>query len=942
MEIIKNNKTNVFANDVESSLNIDLSTKVRLLPNEDISRTLSLNEQYNKERDNCDLFRLILAINPICSNVLYNTKTEIVINEGSDDVKVICDCVEGSQKKMDVAVSATNTTSAITYLDAIQNTEYSHPKLGNFTYHCGVDIFNNHMLRNDGFVHVNKMSNKSENSHGTEYNTIRDYSRNDTGDVIEQKIDVRADNKEATKMHLYRYDSIVSMKTAFYEKCEEKDGWWGFINPSNINIPNRDDENVLTNTLIASKKPCDFIDLYPDRSLYSFIPKLNQHRNRLEKNWDYCLTYPYKNDYEMINTICGANNYSIKVEFIKKNNTNGIEVLECYSLFKHNLKPSDKINIYYKNGQFQKFGKSIRIESVGDSNGDFADKIFVIKYADIISIYASLIENNNTFYFKRLNGSDECRYYFRKFKKLKNINGEDLKSDINKIAFSKNIYGDDVAQIIFTDDIDVSNLLDNNNRPVSEIYLTVIKRNAGHEIWYEHGFSEDSPKRGDTIEFSHCFGKVTSGLDFSGLKNEPIDYNIHKMHNLSFVNNEEFKKLFDSPNISDISIHYDPSENITGIVYKENGNDKNLDIKGNILEPLTEEEKRTFTMWGDSVYIKPKTIEDDITIDDEEFYADAVEYDVNTCKETIISNVYHRVNTAQRETFDKCFRDVLQDKIVYDDYDIKMPGDIEDKSFNVVTYYLNDVENADSVWNKASTMEDVIATMAGDKKLVYGNIMPEGNYYNPHTKIQIKSNSETISESPAKLINYSSEGFEINENIISLLYPTNYGFYKGDYIAFYDNIKNSTYWGEIINVDVSTRRLDISIGDDIELTKSNFIGTSRIYYAYWSPNNVPIYGNMLPKSRVFKWCTLKKQSELKSNDELYETTFSNGRLYLEKNINFFLRRQDPFGKYGLSSPLFNKIKKTVSNPMDDFIIGGDKQVDFSGIMYSINNFDNCY
>ena len=49
------------------------------------------------------------------------------------------------------------------------------------------------------------------------------------------------------------------MRTAFYERCEERDGWWGFINPSNINIPNREDEDILTNTLIASKKACDFI-----------------------------------------------------------------------------------------------------------------------------------------------------------------------------------------------------------------------------------------------------------------------------------------------------------------------------------------------------------------------------------------------------------------------------------------------------------------------------------------------------------------------------------------------------------------------------------------------------------------------------------------------------------------------------------------------------------
>ena len=74
-------------------------------------------------------------------------------------------------------------------------------------------------------------------------------------------------------MHLYRFDSTISMRTAFLERCEEIDGWWGFTNPSNINIPNKNDETILINRLINNKKACEFIDLYPDRSLYSFVPK---------------------------------------------------------------------------------------------------------------------------------------------------------------------------------------------------------------------------------------------------------------------------------------------------------------------------------------------------------------------------------------------------------------------------------------------------------------------------------------------------------------------------------------------------------------------------------------------------------------------------------------------------------------------------------------------
>ena len=64
-------------------------------------------------------------------------------------------------KKSIHAKNATNSTETITYLDAIRNTEYSHPELGNFTYHCGFDIFNNHMLRNKGYIHVNKLNTSS-------------------------------------------------------------------------------------------------------------------------------------------------------------------------------------------------------------------------------------------------------------------------------------------------------------------------------------------------------------------------------------------------------------------------------------------------------------------------------------------------------------------------------------------------------------------------------------------------------------------------------------------------------------------------------------------------------------------------------------------------------------------------------------------------------------
>ena len=142
IKILDNKNKSVFSNKVESKIEFELSTKVRSLPGDDVLRELSLMEQYNKERDNCDKFRLILTVNPICSNVLFNSKTEIIYKEGSNNVKVLLE--GGALEKDFYAPNATNTTSEIDYLTAIRNTEYSHPELGSFTYHCGYNIFNNH------------------------------------------------------------------------------------------------------------------------------------------------------------------------------------------------------------------------------------------------------------------------------------------------------------------------------------------------------------------------------------------------------------------------------------------------------------------------------------------------------------------------------------------------------------------------------------------------------------------------------------------------------------------------------------------------------------------------------------------------------------------------------------------------------------------------------
>ena len=986
----------VFSNNIENTINVALDGNSRLLPNDSISSDMSLYEQYNRERDSCELFRLILTVNPVCSNILFNMKTEVVINEGALDCKVITERAQGGVNKDTYAPNAVNTTSPITYYQTIRDTEYSHKSMGGFVYHCGADIFNNHIIRNSGFVHVSKIDRSEEDRCGKVFNTILDYQRDNEGFVIEEEIAVDYKKKRTVPMHLYQYDTIQSMPNAFAEKWKEQNGWWGFVNPGNIELPTNSGSSVMTNRMMAGNKACEFIDLYPDRSLFSFIPKFNKHKRRMEKNWDYCITYPYESDAAKINDVCGGQRSAVRAYIKHTTNTSSTPVLECHSYFKHNMSVGNYVTFYYYyphyeiisadsdveadgmtlvgdtvydsttlnpdgsvndssvaikkivSAEFQRYSKKVKVIGTGDMTGDNKDRIFTVKFSDIEEIY-EYIKLLGCFYKRNVEGT-ECQYYFRKFKKLRNDSGDELRSDVNKSAFGTNIYGDDIAQVIFTDDVDIHGLKDNNGRPVSEVFFTVIKRNAGYRKWYGTGLNRAFGD--DDIEFSHCFGKVTSGIDFGNVENEPFDYNVRYLHNMD-INTAGHVTGFTSTTLkSKANMTTKPVQTgtvpgrlpgggtIVGVV--GTGGEPGNKVVGSGELSLTRSVSNTFSAWGETVIFGvPYTLEDDITIESKDwFYGDIVEYNVADAEETVIGDVCHRFNTAQREAWNNEFRDIYQDVITSDDYD-KENG--SGKSFKVSKYYINDINSS------------VMTESSSNKDLFYGNISPEGYFYKPHMRIAVRENDDVRSESPAKYINYVNPSFRTVSGQyyeLQIEVPGDLGFYKGDYMAFHNSQTSELTWGEITGVSglIITLRFDIDAfatikegGNVVSVDYFKQSSGKRVLYAYWSTDNVPTYARLATGSRKFIWRNTVPPSEMIKDDELYEQPFSNGRFYIEKNFAFFLRRQDPSGKYGLSVPLFRTIAQNVSNPMEKFKINGYDPIDFSGLIFAVDNaLTTCY
>ena len=113
-----------------------------------IKETVDQYEVFKEEKENCNKYRLILTINPYCTNVLFNTLTEIIKDEGSDRLETI-----GDNSKAKSCGKAYGNTTPNRY-QMIRNTEYSRDEI-NYEYLPGYDIFHTHLLRNTSFKMVN-------------------------------------------------------------------------------------------------------------------------------------------------------------------------------------------------------------------------------------------------------------------------------------------------------------------------------------------------------------------------------------------------------------------------------------------------------------------------------------------------------------------------------------------------------------------------------------------------------------------------------------------------------------------------------------------------------------------------------------------------------------------------------------------------------------------
>lgn len=947
MDILLNKQKSKVSNNMNSFVPIRLTSGAKLLPTDSLVTTINEVELYNQERQASNIVRLTCTINPICSNVLHNTITEIVKNEGSNE----CFCLNFEPLDDNNANKLLYKTKSL-FTDAfsgVRDTQLSNEANG-FQYHCGTDIFNNHILRSLTFKTVCGYSGNS--GRHDEFNTLTDTMRSIDGKNISGYKDYTEEDRKSKngkpsikKLHLYLKEEVLSFEECVENRLIEENGWYGFINIGKFPTIDDNNEQLDIYKVINNRKPCDFIDMYPSRDLWYFTPKYNKYRKRIEKNWDYCLTYPSSSTTDIDFIRSGTNSLKVCMFDDTLSNSIGTSGLKLYSVSKHGLSKGDIINVYDGDNVIIRNTSVVDIEdeytfSVYDQGVDISNLWYQLSNNDLIGSGVTIADDNYTnsgettdddsdtssgettdnysyiydefkkflvdtkgnkypilpnkkvcleqkdISYKKVVEGEELEYYVRIFSKIPNWKfadkepteyemykeGSDLisryqsyendfESHVSRLAFSKNIYGDDISEIVFSDNIDLSNLKDNLGRPLSEIYLTIIKNNIGYKQWYnEHNCSSQD------VEFSHCFGKLNCAFRLSNHAVPFTEYvNVTTINSLE--SSEFSKKGLDIDNINE-----------NGQSFYTIGNRVNDEIQYRSKKNLT----KVYEIYNGRERLYQTFSNGDIE-GNKHFYGDLCCYSTKLLDEQSIQMINFRFNTAQREwDSTSTHRPFALDAQSTDSDEQQQTATTVDQQQTATTvdpfrYIYNEEINTDDydLENFNCTIEEI----QNPNRL-------EGYCYVPHYKIQIHTFDDEIKTDKPNYVPIKNYNIN-NDGTISCL-TRNYHYFNQNDIVYFSTFDGDCFQYQVTSIENSKRFVCEPLEFAHQVTSQN-----KIHRLFKSYDDTPSYATLSNDgSAHFSWREFIKNG-FDTENKVEQYPFMNNALYVNKNINLFVQRQDP-------------------------------------------------
>ena len=353
----------------------------------------------------------------------------------------------------------------------------------------------------------------------------------------------------------------------------EKDGWIGYYNdePNEDALQFNDNKSAL----------CDFFPFDPG---YDRLRMLDSDG---KQNYLLKITYPFdsRDDIKLV-----KNNAGVTIK-------DGIPIIEKFSIelngrlytgfrtaMNHGLSEGDRIQLINfidltTPNTLNLTTKFYRVFKLGNVTNNKKLRTFVI---DVNPSDINFTKGTSTV--KRVVKDKPSQYYVRKFKSL-TVDYKDY--DLYPAAYGVTYYNDDVAAFNFKTDIDVKNLTDNLGRPISELYLTIVKNDRDSDAT-----SINTQYWNNVINNSNLSSTITTNPDGS-------------------------TRFW-----TKISAGYD----------LENDTEVNYNIRS----------------YKDPNYTSSSYFEN-IDESDTDFDGDIVEYNENTLIERRLESVYHRVNTIYRE-----------------------------------------------------------------------------------------------------------------------------------------------------------------------------------------------------------------------------------------------------------------------------------------------------
>ena len=315
------------------------------------------------------------------------------------------------------------------------------------------------------------------------------------------------------------FDNIVSGKTNNYQPFE---------NELYLIDPTKSVVDALGDVSLADWRgypPYDEFNFFRTSGVPGHI--IYRSKSASTYNWSTYLTYPYSNDYNQYMTYTNEENgakitYQVSegVPYVIKNRVvNGKNMLTFYCGYKHNIVEGDYIYLQTPiNGS-----NLLEVYSLGDQAFGNDDKVLnVYNYGftgstindDYMGNLKKVINPNNS-------GETMSKYYVRKHKTLTDVSNVDL----TRMAFEQNNFpvkkkleysaltpnqvtrisvkdGRGSFGVSFDKDIDIISLMDNLDRPITELFVTIV--NKGY-VGYFNSPPISNPTKGLEVGWSFNF-----------------------------------------------------------------------------------------------------------------------------------------------------------------------------------------------------------------------------------------------------------------------------------------------------------------------------------------------------------------------------------------------------------------------------------------------------